>query len=427
MRAGFYECDVTPPIAGFMWGHYRPLYALDVHERLYAKAAVIENDGNTVAIVAVDTCTLPPEMHDIVTKRVHEYTGIPADNICISSTHTHTGAPVSDGLDVGCLADASYKDVFFRLTADAVIHAYRRLEEVELTFAEPLIAGISYCRNHELENGTLITHGGNRLDVVGHLAEPDRHFPILYFKNGDRVLGTISSFACHLDTIGAAHFEPGYSGDYASILSKRLKESYGKEFVSVFLIGCAGDINTSNPSPNAKHYNYIEIGNELARVVCTQEKYAKPVTAESVRSIKESVTINTRFACDQIELNKKLSASLLENPNPVRVRNALHYLAANTKSVVDLFVQGILIGDIFFAVLPGEIFTNTGKAIKSASPFGRTVVVENSNSYCGYVPPEEYFCENNNLYETSLAFHSCLAPEAATIFINKTIDIASKF
>ena len=55
-----------------MWGHYREMYSETIHTRLYAKAVVIEDGDETAAIVVIDSCVLPPEMHDIVTKRVFE-------------------------------------------------------------------------------------------------------------------------------------------------------------------------------------------------------------------------------------------------------------------------------------------------------------------------------------------------------------------
>ena len=82
MRASFYECDVTPPLGGFFWGHYKEAFAEDVHTRLYAKAVVVEDKGDVAAILVIDSCALPPELHEAVTKRVYEYTGITADKIC---------------------------------------------------------------------------------------------------------------------------------------------------------------------------------------------------------------------------------------------------------------------------------------------------------------------------------------------------------
>ena len=101
MKAAFYECDITPPLGGYMWGYYKKNDAMDVNERLYAKAAVIEKNGELAAIVSVDTCVIPHGMHEAVTKRVFDYTGIKPESVCINSGHTHKGAPVQDTEDIG--------------------------------------------------------------------------------------------------------------------------------------------------------------------------------------------------------------------------------------------------------------------------------------------------------------------------------------
>ena len=78
MRAAFYESDVTPPLGGYMWGHYREKRATEVHERLHAKAVVIEEGDGLAAIVVIDSCAIPEGMREAVTARITEYTGIPA-------------------------------------------------------------------------------------------------------------------------------------------------------------------------------------------------------------------------------------------------------------------------------------------------------------------------------------------------------------
>ena len=425
MKAAFYECDITPPLGGFMWGHYKEIRAKEVHKRLYAKAVVLDDGKTTSAIVVVDTCILPEEMHDIVTKRVFEYTGISAENICISSNHAHTGAPVSDGPEVGCYADAAYKDVFFRLCADAIILAYNRLFEVEIKFAEPVIDGISYCRNYELLDGTLVTHGAGRDDKKRMLSEPDRSYPILMFYKDGKPIGAISSFACHQCTTGNVFSTPGYVGDYASYLSDYLKKAYGHEFVSLFLIGASGDINTSNPDKTAFYYRCYSIGEHLAKVVVENEANLSPVS-DGVKVIKESVRIDRRMVNDPAEAANVTGKALIGAKHSMRGRNMMYYLATNKKEYSDLYVQGILIGDVYLAMLPGEIYNDIAKDIKKRSPYKRTIVIENCKSYCGYIPTKECFVPNSNLYETSLCYHSCHVPEAADIIADKAIEISNK-
>ena len=424
MKAAFYECDVTPPLGGFIWGYYKERYACDVIKRLYSKAVVIKNDESVVAILTIDTCVIPEEMHEIVTKRIFEFTGIRPESVCISSNHTHLGAPVTDGAEVGCYADKAYKDVFFRLCADAVILAYNRLEEVKLSFVEPTINGISYCRNYELEDGTLITHGRGRTNIKRALSEPDRAFPIIYFYGKNGILGTISSFACHQDTMGGTYDVCGYAGDYASVLSDELKAHYGHNFVSIFLLGCCGDINTANLTPDSFRYRYNHIGKELADSVIKNEGNAtKMINKLSV--VKESVRIERRGIKDLTEANKQL-AELFHSNNTMVARNMLYYVSTNKADYSDLFVQGILLGEVYISLLPGEIYTNISRSIKANSPFEKNIVVENCNSYCGYIPSEEVFTEKCNLYEASLCYHSCHVPEAASILKNKSIELAKK-
>ena len=94
MKAATYESDITPPLGCYQTGYGYPRYAQDVYHKLFAKSLVVEDNGNCAVIISIDICEYPREMTDIITKRIFEYTGIPAENICIHSTHTHFGASV---------------------------------------------------------------------------------------------------------------------------------------------------------------------------------------------------------------------------------------------------------------------------------------------------------------------------------------------
>ena len=424
MRASFYECDVTPPLGGFLWGHYNEAYAKEVHNRLYAKAVVVEDEGDLAAIVVIDSCTLPPEMHDIVTKRIFEYTGIPAEKVCIASNHAHWGAPISDSPEIGCYADATYKDVFFRLCADAVILAYNRLDESAVKFGTSIAPGLAFCRNFELDDGKYVCHGRGRDNIKRALSEPDEELPILMFERDGKPFGAIICFACHQCTVGGEHVT-GYSGDYASVMSLKLKEKYGKDFVSLFLIGTCGDVNHVNPDKDQPITNYKSIGAKLAEYFKNSADDAKPLTEGGVKSVKEYLRVPRRDA--KAESNRDKVAALTAAKSMMRARNMLYYISKNEPEFTDLAVQCIKIGDTLIACLPGEIYTAFGKRIKKESPFKHTIVVENCNTYCGYIPTKEAFApEHDELYETSLCYHSCHIPEAGDMITDKALEIAKK-
>ena len=424
MRAAFYECDVTPPLGGFMWGHYHDVRAKTVHDRLYAKALVVEDAGEVAAIVVVDTCAIPPEMHEIVTKRIQEYTGIAPERVCITSNHSHSGAPVSSDATSECSADMPYKDVFFRLCADAVTLAYNQLEEVNMKFAETEAHGISFNRNSVLEDGTYVTWGRGRKNVVRELDGIDPAVPFVMFEKDGKPIGAIINFACHQCCLGKYD---GYSGDYSSILSKRLKAEYGSDFVSLFLLGTCGDINHVNPDPNIPIPSdfYVYMGNVLADAVLEAVKDAKPVEG-GLKMISKNVEIARRIP--EKELVREL---LLKWQNKgdgfMRSRNLIHYEATyNNVTSDELIVQGIKLGDVLISTLPGEVYNAIGKAIKNGSPFERNIVVENCNKYCGYIPNKEVFGEHDDLYETALCRHSCHVPEAGEILRDEAVAIAKE-
>ena len=424
MRASFYECDVTPPLGGFLWGHYGEVYAQEVHNRLYAKAVVVEDEGEVAAIVAIDSCTLPPEMHDIVTKRIEQFTGITADKVCIASNHAHWGAPISDSPEIGCYADESYKDVFFRLVADAVIIAYKRLDDATVKFGNSIAPGLAFCRNFELEDGTYVCHGRNRTNIKRALAEPDEELPVLLFEKDGKPIGAVICYACHQCTVGKPNGVTGYSGDYASVMSEILKERYGHDFVSLFLIGTCGDVNHVNPDVNEPVTNFKIIGEKLADYYENSKNAAAPLTAGGVKSVKEFVDIKRRDA--SLEANKDKLVKLTEAKSYMRLRNMLYYVSKAEPEYTSLAVQCIKIGDTLIACLPGEQYTEYGRKIKAASPFKNTIVVENCNTYCGYIPSESAFDpEHDDLYETSLCYHSCHVPEAGNILSDKALELAN--
>jgi hypothetical protein len=68
-------------------------------------------------------------------------------------------------------------------------------------------------------------------------------------------------------------------------------------------------------------------------------------------------------------------------------------------STLPLEVQAFRISDeVAIVTLPTEIFVELGLAIKAASPFKTTIVIELANDSLGYIPTKKAFAEGS--YET---------------------------
>ena len=424
MRASFYESDITPPLGGYLYGNYCEQIADGVAEKLYAKALVVEDGGNIAAMVAIDSCTIPADLHDIVTKRIYDYTGIAPECVSISSTHTHKGIPIHDSPDINCFADDAYRDVCYRLIADAVILAYKRLgdEEVEVSYGTGEVKDVAHNRNGEVADGTYRTHVRMRDDLVRPIGEVDESLNIITFSKNGKKIGAVVNFSCHLDCTGGKKME--YSGDYAAVLSGILKEKYGSDFVSLFVTGACGNVNHHPSDKNVPVKTYIRIGQEIAEEALKVIENSKPV-AGGVSVCKELIEIERRKP-DEATVDKINNKGTDKPMREMLLMNYMYYKHTNKETHSKLYVQSIRIGDVALAVLPGEIYASTGLAIKAKSPFAKTIVVENSNSSCGYVPTRDLFGDNCLLYESMLCYGSCLVPEASDIIESKALELLKK-
>ena len=275
-KAGFYETEVTPPLGTYMPGCAKARYAENVKDKVQAKAVVIDNGKETVAAVVLDSVSLPADAHDIIVKRVGEYTGIKAENIIVTANHTHEGAPMNDAPLIRAFVEPAYVTIVVRLMADAITLAYRNMQNVRIKYGCGEAYGISFNRNFVMRDGTISTNTGRSIfevteenispevpvvkitdahknfegtiinpNCVGNLAGIDPQVPVLSFENEQgEVIGAIINFACHQTCLSKLEL----SGDYSSALSKELKKIYGPDFVSFFIVGTCGDINHINPT-----------------------------------------------------------------------------------------------------------------------------------------------------------------------------------
>lgn len=422
MRAAIYESDITPPLGGYMWGSLRDRRAEDVYNKLYSKALVIEQDDEYAILISVDVCDYPQEMTEIVTKRIFEYTGITSERVCISSTHTHHGAPVSDSPEINCFGDQCYKDVFFRLIADSAILAFRRLSESELLFGKIEVQGIANCRCAMRKDGTLATHCKAQ-DIDHLLGNPDHELPILFIEQGGKKIGALYAFGCHQDTVGIN--PQGYTGDYSSIVADILKEKYGRDFVSIYVPGPSGDINHINQYEDYdKRKNFREIGSMLAKGIEKAESNAGYISGKLI-IMKEQIQIKKRKYD-----NEQFKNLVIEYANAGlrgRLGNLVYYHRADKTEYADLYVQIIAIGELAIYVYPGELFSQYSHRTKENSPFKYNMVVANSNSHGGYIPTPDAFGENSKLlYEAAPSSYNFLVPEAGEILYDKIMNMASE-
>lgn len=439
---GFYEKEITPPLGCGIPGYFNIRRGSDVLDRLYARAVVVQEGNEKIAILSIDGLHPKKDICDNIAKRIEEYTNIPRSHIMIAFTHSHTAIPFRfEGIafaDDKIVAESikGYIDVFTKLVADCVILANLRLKPAIPSFGKGEVFGISFCRDYYMKNGTPQTNPPRTSpEIIGSVTESDKELPVLMVRDEKQnPLGAILGFACHADCVSGEKL----SGDYVSILAKELKKVYGEDFVTIFLLGCSGDVNhfdVSKKSDASDHY--IKMGKKLTGEVIKAVAFSEELKETGVKSCLEYIKIPRRTVeTEKIEEAKQCIATIKEekgvkisadntDPNQYKLAMAkrlIDFLNTTPKSF-DVPLQCMQIGEFTIYGFNSEIFTEFGKLVKKGDGTGINLVATLCNEAFGYVPTHDMFFDT--IYE-SRPGSSRLDKEAGYIMAEKLVSMKDK-
>src|SRR6185295_8501175 len=91
LRIGTAEVDITPPLGYRMAGYFYERLNTGTKDPLKAKAIVFEQGSQRAALVFCDLIGVPSNLTSKARQDAERATGIPAANISIAATHSHTG------------------------------------------------------------------------------------------------------------------------------------------------------------------------------------------------------------------------------------------------------------------------------------------------------------------------------------------------
>lgn len=437
LKCAFYESDITPLLYANMPGYFNERPGKDVKDKIYAKAIVAQgSNGVKAAMVSVEANFITEEFCSIARKRIAKFSDIDPKHVTLSATHIHNGGPM---VDWGKLvkSDAQYVRFAAQKAADAVLIANQHLQECRVGYANGCVDDISFHRIYEMRDGTYQTNPGKyNPDIVKPYAGIDPDVTVMRADDKDgNPIGAVVNFACHQDCVG----ELAFSGDYSSQLSKRLKEAYGVDFVTVFFVGTCGNINhfdVHTDKDTVPEY-YRIMGNKLADEVLRVSENLEYSEDDTVAFASKTLSIKKRMVPkEEIPELKKITRTVTlredeeigsqSDPDQLKcvfAYDLLNYAKdpAKTKSVPVAFCR---IGDNAFYLLPGEVFVQFGQKIKTTTPFKHRFILTNSNGLFGYLPLRNLFMPT--VYESKLGCTSYLEPEAGYKITDAAIALADK-
>ena len=419
-RAGTVALDVTPkqfPV--LVNGGMTSRTADSVTDPIYARALVLADGKIEIAIVVVDSCMMPRPVLDKAKALAHERTGIPANHILVSATHTHT-AP-STLACLGTKADPRYTPYLTGKIAEAIAAAQKKLQPAQAGWNQADAAEFTALRrwirrpdritNDPFGNPTVRANmhaGRNWDDVTGESGPEDPDLTLISIQNSKgKPLAILANFSMHYFS-GVKAISSDYFGKFNKNLGAMLKAD--ENFVGIMSHGCSGDIwrrdyttrNWSKDTPPKKEQMQIDA-------------YAKGLAERALRDyrkIKHRPNLDLAMAETRMTLKYRVpDVGLLQwaeaivkemgdrNPKTRPEVYAFEQTVLHERKQTEIVLQALRIGDMAITTTPNETYALTGLKLKARSPLPNTMVIELANGGDGYIPPpEQHFLGGYNTW-----------------------------
>ncbi|QDV25474.1 neutral/alkaline non-lysosomal ceramidase N-terminal domain-containing protein [Aureliella helgolandensis] len=452
LRVGLAETDITPPIGFPIAGYYHERLAEGTIDPLKAKAIVFRGQEEG-ALVICDLIGITTDLSREVRRLASEKTGIAACNIVVAATHSHTAPDYVKelylylGEEPQAAGRAEYIEQLIHGVVDAITQAHERARPMALAAGSTLQAtNVSFNRRFVMRDGSVLTwQSHSNPDVVKAAGPIDPEIGILAMRDPEsgELQGIINNFSLHLDTVSGMR----WSADFPFFIERKLRQQNNPQLLSLFATGCCGDINHSDPT--RKERNKVDfIGNALAETISAQiphlraidtpqfimksqvvelplQKTTREQVARSVEILKLVQGGSKVHFLDHVRAYKELMLDHLLHYDPFvetadYISWGLSRSLAGVGDTLPVDVSVMAIGhDTAIVCLPGEVFVDLGLAIKQASPYRTTILVELSNTdETIYIPHRAAYAGGS--YEVT---NSTLQPGGGELLVEAAVEL----
>jgi hypothetical protein len=424
LRAGAAAVDVTPPRFPIsMNGQMHDQVARSAFDRLHARCLVLDDGETEVAIVVVDSCMIPRALFDEAKALASRSTGIAADRMMMSATHTHT-APAAMGT-FQTEPDAEYVRFLTQKIAESVTRAHAARRPARVGWAVGKDPTQVFCRRWLMKPGTAMTNpfGGTKDDRAQmhpgyqnpNAIEPtgpvDPDVSVLSVRSADgRPLALLANYGMHYAGYG---IPPGTaSADYFGRFAAKVEAALGDGepgFVAIMSNGPCGASHCYDYSKPRKEVTIETVSDSVARVAVATCKSIDHREWVPVKMAERRLRLPLRLPeADEVARAKgvleKAKGRPLRGLDEIYAREAV--LLSEGPPDAELKLQALRVGDLGIGAIPNEVFAETGLAIKARSRLKPTFVIELANGAVGYIAPPEQHALGG--YTTWRARSSCL-------------------
>jgi len=436
LRAGAATSNITPPLGELIVGNWTPVPATHVHDELQARCLVLDDGETRVAIVVADNVGIPRRVLDEAKRLAHARSGIPADRILISSTHTHsaTTARGSERYDDSEPLDRYQAFLAMRI-ADGIQRATNNLEPARIGWGSGSLRDQVFNRRWLMKPGPHLNNpfgGTDKARMNPPVASPDLLKPagptdpeigfLSVYSTSGRPIALLANYSLHyVGGVPNGHVSADYFGVFARQMAAlvrlkpdategmvRLKPDATEgmvqlkpdatddapPFVAMLSNGTSGDINNIDVRGGQKRLpDYVRmelVANQVAAEVFRAMQGIEYHDSVPLKIVQRELMLETRRPTAKLV---EWARGILARPEGVPSAYPREKIyAERTLRMVDMPprievpLQALRIGELALVAIPFEVFVEMGLELKAKSPFPETFAVSLANGAYGYLP-----------------------------------------
>lgn len=362
LQVGFSRTDITPDFSVQLHGYPGAAnrWSDNVLDPICATCvALTDAEGNTILLYTMDLlyCFSPA----VLAKRdISKATDVPAQNIMIATTHTHS-APHVELDDPGMV---KYVEFMQEQMVAAAVEAMADRKPAEMYTTSTRLTNMNFVRHYRMDDGSVV--GDNFGDPTGktyvkHMRDADNEMQLVRFKREGGKDVVLVNWQVHPHRTGS-----GRAGDISADLPGAMRMAMEPELGChvAYFSGASGDLDpTSRIGTENLSLDYLEQGAVMAK---------QAILAMDTMTKKET---------GKVQLVRR------------------DQVVVGSENTGEIMLHAFSIGDLAFITAPYEMFDTNGMYVKEHSPFDMTFILSNATAAATYIAAEWAYYEDLVSYE----------------------------
>lgn len=390
--AGYSRQVITPDyqvhLAGY--GDDERRLSEGVADDICVTCIAVTSADETILLYTSDLLSTHQNATNWIRERVCPVTGIPADHIFSSGTHSHNAPSLYDNF----APTKRFRATFLDAVVTAAQEALADRAPARLFAGTKELPGLNFIRHYIMDDGSYCgsNFGNSKLTFVSHTHETDPRMLLLRFVREEKPDIVMMNWQAHNDTVK----ETGYnlvSAGYVTHVRNQFEADTGMHFA--FFQGASGNQAKISRIEKEKHgMDWIVYGQRLAKEAQEMLPDLQPVQGTQIKTCQVSFEININHDWDHLieeanavydlwktvgkpegdALGKQYGFTSSYQARDIRIR---YEMAKTMETELNVFS----IGDLGFANSYNEVFSTVGQYVRANAPFKQVFWVTGNSRY----------------------------------------------